>query len=230
MIYNLPLFPLNTVLFPGMPITLHIFEARYKQMINECLDQGHPFGVVLIQKVEEALGPVAQPHTVGCTAEIAQVQRLQEGRLNVLALGRERFRIHELQYDQPYLVGLVESFPLQMADARLTATAGQRLRPWLERYLRTLSEAGDVAFDTSQLPEDPVMLAFLAATVLQVPAGRKQDLLASEEAAAMLNTMNKLYRQEIPLLRLQSFKPPFTGGVPLWSELRLRPALKDDCE
>ncbi len=67
---KIPLFPLKTVLFPGMPINLHIFEERYRLMINRCIDEQLPFGVVLIQKGEEALGPFwPNSHQVGCTAE-----------------------------------------------------------------------------------------------------------------------------------------------------------------
>ncbi len=77
--FEIPLFPLNTVLFPGTPIHLHIFEERYKQMINLCLQEQRPFGVVLIRNGMEALGPLAEPFHIGCTAEIAHVERLEDG-------------------------------------------------------------------------------------------------------------------------------------------------------
>ncbi|MCS7071304.1 MAG: LON peptidase substrate-binding domain-containing protein, partial [Anaerolinea sp.] len=74
----LPLFPLNTVLFPGIPISLHIFEDRYKLMINRCLNSQMPFGIVLLQSGSEVqgAGPAPQPYSIGCTAHIVQVQRL----------------------------------------------------------------------------------------------------------------------------------------------------------
>ena len=78
--FELPLFPLNTVLFPGMPLTLHIFEDRYKLMIGKCIQERQPFGVVLIRRGLEALGPVADTHSVGCMAFIRQVERLEQGR------------------------------------------------------------------------------------------------------------------------------------------------------
>ena len=85
--FELPLFPLNTVLFPGMPLPLHIFEDRYKQMINNCLEEKEPFGVVLIRNGKEALGPLAQPHSIGCTARIVEVQKLSDGRMNITSVG-----------------------------------------------------------------------------------------------------------------------------------------------
>ena len=89
----LPLFPLNTVLFPGMPLGLYIFEERYKLMMAQCLQEEQPFGVVLIAQGKEAMGPAAEPHPVGCTAVITEVQKLNDGRMNIVAVGQERFHI-----------------------------------------------------------------------------------------------------------------------------------------
>lgn len=203
MAFDLPLFPLNTVLFPGMPLTLHIFEERYRQMIKSCVDDKQPFGVALIKQGVEAMGPLAQPHGVGCTAEIAQVQALKDGRMNILAVGRERFQIVSLHYDRPYLRATVEPFPLLDADGSEDAySAAERLRPRAEAYVRLLSEAGDVDFDTSSLPQDPEALAYLAATVLQIPNSQKQDLLATGAVLPMLTAMHDLFRREMPVLRL----------------------------
>ncbi|NDJ75348.1 MAG: peptidase S16 [Chloroflexi bacterium] len=199
--FELPLFPLNTVLFPGMPINLHIFEPRYRQMVNQCLETQQPFGVVLIEDGQEALGPLAKPHPVGCTAQITQVDRRPDGRMNILAIGVERFQIHQLDYEQPYLVGTVELLPLGIDDPQLLEQAGDRLRPWVERYLAVLSQvAENVDFDPSRLPIDPVALANLAAAVVQIPADQKQTLLATPQAAEFLTVMRTVYRREVALL------------------------------
>lgn len=196
----IPLFPLNTVLFPGMPLTLHIFEDRYKSMVGECVRRREPFGVVLIQKGMEALGPLANPHPVGCTAEIVQVQEVGDGRLNILAIGQERFRILSLNHDKPYLQGVVERFPLDESAPETNHASGQ-LRPWVIEYLSVLSTVGELEFDPGQLPEEPESLAFLAATLLQIPNRQKQALLAKRGAKTLLTEMRSLYRQELPLLR-----------------------------
>lgn len=212
--YELPLFPLDTVLFPGMPLTLHIFEERYKEMVDLCLDTKQPFGVVLIRRSLEAMGPLAEPHMVGCTAEIAQIEPLVNERLNILAVGRDRFRIVSLQQDKPYLTGTVEAFPLAAAPDAWRSV--HRLRPWIEEYLHLLSEAGDVEFEADDLPEEPEALAYLAATVLQVPNQQKQELLAAPAAGDLLRTVSKLYRKELPLLRtlLREEKKVKTGPGP----------------
>ncbi|HSM56765.1 MAG TPA: LON peptidase substrate-binding domain-containing protein [Candidatus Sulfomarinibacteraceae bacterium] len=201
--YELPLFPLNTVLFPGMPLTLHVFEERYKTMVNQCLGEGMPFGVVLIKEGVEADGPLAEPHPIGCTAEIAQVQPLLGERMNILVLGGERFRIVSLEPQQNagFLKGQVQNYPLEWLPMDDTAQASRQLRPWVREYLALLSDAGDVEFDFESLPDDAESLAFLAATVLQVPNSQKQELLAVPGIARLLSDIHTLYRRELPVLR-----------------------------
>ncbi len=196
--YKLPLFPLNTVLFPGMPLRLHIFEDRYKEMMSLCLQGRQPFGVVLIREGVEANGPLAQPHLVGCSAQIVQVEPLAGGRMNVTAVGQERFKILTLNYDSAYLAGIVESLPLD--NPHSLTDSGSRLRPWLKRYLEMLTQAGNIEFDSAQLPDDALSLAYLAAYLLQVPPAQKQALLAMDEAPAFVNAVSKLCRREVLLL------------------------------
>lgn len=199
--YRLPLFPLKTVLFPNMPITLHIFEPRYRLMIAQCLQTDQPFGVVLIREGREALGPLAEPHPVGCSAEITDVEHLEDGRMNIVAVGRERFRILSLSRELPYLVGTVE--PLAPGDAQApdVIQASRQLRPWVERYLAVLARASEsVTFDPTALPEDPLTLGYLAASLVQIPVDEKQALLATGEAVSLLAEMRAIYRREVALL------------------------------
>ena len=196
---ELPLFPLNTVLFPGMPLSLHIFEERYRQMIRLCLDTQQPFGVVLIRQGVEALGPLAEPHNIGCTAQITRMEPLDDGCMNILTAGRERFRIFSLSYELPYLVGRVEMAPFENQDPQALATA-RRLRPWVDRYLKTLARVGSVEFDPPDLPGDPLALAYLAAYVLQVPPAEKQTFLDVDKAGQLLADLLAVYRREVTLL------------------------------
>lgn len=201
MTYELPLFPLNTVLFPGMPLALHIFEERYKQMIRVCLAKQIPFGVVLIRDGQEAQGPPAEPYEIGCTAEIAHRQRLPGDRLHILALGKERFRIRATSRERPYLVSTVEPFPLRMDGECDLAAYGRQLRGLVERYFALLGEAELAEFDQSQLPDEPAALAYVGAGVLQAPNPQKQALLGCETATELLTEVIRSYRTEIPLLR-----------------------------
>lgn len=206
---DLPLFPLNTVLFPGMPLNLHIFEERYKKMINLCLSGNQPFGVVLISSGQEALGPLAEPHMIGCTAQITQAQPLREGQMHITAIGRERFRVHSIdRSSQPYLVGSVDMYPLEGEEESAIKTGGVKLRAWIYRYLKTLEEAGQVQFDSRKLPNDPTSLAYLGAVVLQqISAKQKQELLEAPRATIMFDQLRSLYRREVALLEAMLTPP-----------------------
>ena len=100
---DIPLFPLNVVLMPGTPLPLHIFEERYKQMVNECLDSEREFGMVLADE--------SGTRQVGCTARIVElVQRYDDGRMVILVEGSRRFKLKNIFTDKPYYVGEVEYF------------------------------------------------------------------------------------------------------------------------
>jgi Lon protease-like protein len=199
--FKMPLFPLNTVLFPGMPLPLHIFEDRYKQMIQDCLDQGLPFGVVLILHGREALGTLAEPHRIGCTARILEVEKNSNGHLDITTVGQHRFRILSLIHDSPYLIGEVEYFPMETDDPLKLIQEARRLTHKVREYMHILNEVDRVELDTSNLPEDPLVLAHLAAVLLQTPPEDKQELLNSASTLELLNKTNRIYSREIPLLR-----------------------------
>lgn len=199
---ELPLFPLNTVLFPGMPIGLHIFEDRYKLMIDKCVQERQPFGVVLIKSGTEALGPVAEPYPVGCIAYVTQVQRLEQGRMNIGAMGHERFQILEFDDSRPYLVGQVEKYPLHEGEPEAIKRAAQRLRPWVIRYLEAIPQDDDEEeLDFQQVSDDPIPLAYLAATLLQIPPDEKQSFLATKDASTLLGELRAIYRREVALMK-----------------------------
>jgi Lon protease-like protein len=205
---ELPLFPLNTVLFPGMPIHLHIFEARYKQMINRCLGEKLPFGVVLIRHGMEAHGPLARPHRMGCTAHITQMETLHQGRMNLVAVGETRFRIQHLYPEKyPYLTGDVTFDPLPEGDTETLIAAMRALRTWVGRYLEALGRPERLPFSVDRFPDDPLLFTYLAATLLQMPAEQKQPLLEAPDAVSMVASLTHLYRREIALVRVLS-QPP----------------------
>jgi Lon protease-like protein len=199
---ELPLFPLNTVLFPGMPLNLHIFEERYKRMVNACLETRKPFGVVLIKKGSEALGPLADPHRIGTTARILRVERLPDGRMNILTVGEERFAIVSLgEHPDDYLVGDVEFLPSQEDDVTALAPATDALRPWVRAYINILTRAQLIQADMSHLPVEPLELAYLAAYLLQTDPREKQTLLETDTAFDLVGETLKLYKKEVILLK-----------------------------
>ena len=101
---ELPVLPLNAVLFPGGRLPLHIFEERYKLMISRCVERGEPFGVCLIRRGSEVGEAAVEPFRVGTTAHIRELQELAEGRLNIVCTGGQRFTIREIsdRLGQPF--------------------------------------------------------------------------------------------------------------------------------
>jgi len=201
--YELPIFPLESVLFPGTPVSLFIFEERYKLMMRRCIDERRPFGVALIRRGREAGGALAEPHAVGCTARIAAVEPLDEGRMNLTAVGEERFRILELSRDEPYLLGKVENLPIAASHSVEMARGARHLGPWVARYLALLDRANpwiDIKLDRLELPDDPLLLVCWAAALLQIPAAEKQPLLEAPSAGEMVEGVARLYRRETAVL------------------------------
>ena len=209
----LPLFPLQTVLFPGMALPLHIFEPRYQLMINECLSRAAPFGVVLIQSGRE-VGEPATPHVIGTTAHIAGAERMADGRLNLEVVGQQRFHILSLHHDQAYLTGTVEEYPLAGGDERAAHQSARALLPWLGRYMSLLSEKAEAKFDPADMPREPASIAYLAAIIAQIPMPEKQQLLALASAQELLDQERAIYRRETALVRamLQTQRPSQSTG------------------
>lgn len=200
--YELPLFPLNTVLFPGTPLQLHIFEERYKMMIGKCLEDHSPFGVVLISQGMEAGGPLAEPQTIGCAAQIIHAQRLNEGRMNIVALGQGRFRLRHIDREtNPYLVGRVEDLALRNPQPEITDRLAGELRPKVVRFIQALVTAGNGEFDVQQVPQDSISLAYMAAAILQIPATPKQRLLEIDQAEDLLSALISEFRRENAFLK-----------------------------
>lgn len=199
--YELALFPLNMVLFPGMPLPLHIFEERYKQMIADCLRENRPFGVVLIAEGRAEGGPAARPYAIGCTAEIAQVEPLDDGRMVIMTVGRERFRIVRLEHNRPYLVGVVEPAPLVDEDEARVAEGAARLEPLVVEYLDKLAQMGNIDARPDDPPADPASLAYLGAALIQLPPEEKQGLLALDRLTELSAALGRAYRGELALMR-----------------------------
>jgi hypothetical protein len=196
---DLPLFPLNTVLFPGMVLPLHIFEERYKLMIGRCVEDNRPFGVVLIREGGE-VGGGATPHDVGTTAVIAGASRTSDGRYNLVTIGSERFRLLAIRDDLPYLVGSVERWPLSGGAVEPAQLQARSMLALFEQYLDLLVKAQGHRMEIEQIPEEPRALALLVAIALQVPLAQKQDLLCRPSVVDLLRAEQVVLRRERLLL------------------------------
>lgn len=180
---RLPVFPLNTVLFPGLALPLHIFEPRYRRMVADCLEGDRTFGVCLIRSGEEVGGP-AEPYPVGTTCEIRRVTRLQDGRMLLETVGRERFRVLRLVREKEYLEAEVEPFPEQETDTPEALL--QQVREQAEAYVSARLLLSGRSAEDVRLPEAALPLSRVVAAVLDLPLDRRQELLETTEAGARL--------------------------------------------
>lgn len=173
---ELPLFPLNTVLFPGAPLALHIFEERYKSLVRRCLDEQCPFGVLLIRSGEEVGGP-AEPFEVGTTVRIVRVEHLDEGRMKLACVGERRFRLDRTTSKGPYLVGevsVLECIDREGDDVRdLADTAGALYAEYYRLYLAASNQWSRHI----EMPGDPSQLADFIAFRMNAGLWTKQRLL-----------------------------------------------------
>jgi uncharacterized protein len=208
--YEIPLFPLNTVLFPGMPLNLLIFEDRYKSMLQRVMTTNQTFGVSLIRSGSEAMGPLPEPHEIGCTARVISVDPMDDGRFNLTVVGDERYRILQVNNSRDYLTGYVEALPLETPLSLEVVKGSHILRKRVFSYLTILTQHAhqteqtdteiNVNLDQLELPDDPLLLIYLASALLQVPAGEKQALLEAESASTLLEQVQRLYRRELAML------------------------------
>jgi Lon protease-like protein len=194
----LPLFPLEqVVLFPGMSLPLRIFEERYKVMIGACQVTDQLFGVVLIRSGSE-VGAPAEPERVGCTARMVRVDRLPDGRMYILTIGEQRFRLLGPARVAPegYLVGDV----LMLADRPPDSVTSDLLASVKQEFIRyqqsTLSVAGAKA--PPELPGDPVRLSYRIAATLFVDPRERQRLLEMDEVSSRLQHELVLLKREMP--------------------------------
>ena len=173
---ELPLFALNSVLFPGTTLPLHIFEERYKLMIGRCLESKSPFGVLLIRSGNE-VGGVAEPFEIGTTARIVRVQHLDEGRMNLVCLGEHRFRLSRKVSETPYLVGEVELLQSTEAEGDEVKDLGDTVAALFGEYYRLYLAVSNQWTRQIAMPGAPGELADFVASRLAVTVWTKQQLL-----------------------------------------------------
>lgn len=199
---ELPLFPLNVVLFPGQTLPLHIFEPRYRVMINRCIERGEPFGVVLARDENPD-----SPYEVGTAARITQAERLDDGRLNILTVGVERFQLRNVRMsDDAYLIGEAEPFPLS-DDAAVPKGLRRRVVTLLRRYLKLLSVTSGCRIKFPRIPRDASSVAVFAAIVLQIDLEDKQELLSLDSVADILEEELIILEDEVFGLTLMTRAP-----------------------
>ncbi|AFZ50870.1 peptidase S16, lon domain protein [Dactylococcopsis salina PCC 8305] len=179
---ELPLFPLpDVVLFPGRPLPLHIFEFRYRMMMNTILETDRRFGVLMFDPVKGEIAPV------GCCAEISQFQRLPDDRIKMLTLGQQRFRVLNWVREKPYRVGLVEWIEDETPDTDLRPLA-QDVEALLNDVVKLSAKLTDQKIELpDDVPDLPRELSFWIASNLYGVASEQQSLLEMQDTKARLD-------------------------------------------
>ncbi len=201
----LPLFPLSrVVLFPGMLLPLHVFEERYRLMIGTCQVTDGLFGVSLIRAGRE-VGPPAEPEPVGCVARILDVERLPDGRMNVLTIGEERFRLSA--QPEPTAEGFLRGrarIMLSSESAPVEPRLVAQVRAQLAAYLAALARLGvkESSADEAEIPRDAAALSFRVGSVVRVDARERQRLLEIDDVAERLRAELALLRRELQATQL----------------------------
>lgn len=206
----LPLFPLEqVVLFPGMSLPLHIFEERYKVMIGACQVTDQLFGVLRIRSGSE-VGTPADPERVGCSARMLRIDRLPDGRMAILTIGEQRFRLQGAARIMPegYLVGDVRMLSDEASEpvaADLVSTITEEFGKYQTAALSLQQSGSGGAVKPAALPADPVRLSYQIAATLHIHPRERQHLLELDDVASRL-------AQELRLLRRENRPGPATIG------------------
>ncbi|HEX9628638.1 MAG TPA: LON peptidase substrate-binding domain-containing protein [Pyrinomonadaceae bacterium] len=190
---ELPIFPLALVLFPGVPLPLHIFEPRYRQMLNDVRAGNSLFGVSYFDAStsEKDMPPAGH---VGCVAEITETQPMPDGRANILTVGIIRYRIEEyVERDDPYLLARVSYFEDEEEDRNLLSESARDVAETFTRIARAVRTIND---ERAHLPDitdtEPQRLSFLVAAAMEVDTNVKQDLLELRSTAERLQRLREM--------------------------------------
>ncbi len=195
----IPLLPLDTVLFPGMVLSLDVERVEERHVIDACLDRDTPFGVVLSRP--DPLGFQALPHQVGTAAYVTSYEPLDATRMRVRAVGSERFMVTHFYRRGNVMTATVVPYPFQEAPDGKTAWLAARLRPLVMAYLEVLADVLGRPMTGEEVPTSPLALACFTAVVLQVDNGVKQSLLSVAALSDLLEAERRLLHQELALLR-----------------------------
>ena len=217
----LPLFPLNTPLVPGLVLPLHIFEPRYRELVEDLLarpdEDEREFGIVAVRDGHDVgRDGMTALYPVGTATVLRQAERLPDGRFDIVTTGTRRFRILDVDASRPLLVGAVEFLDevTDPADALLAAQVARNF----QRYRAALS--GQVSQDPEEdeaLPDDPTVLSYLVTAAMVLPVAERQSLLAAASTTDRLAQARALLARESALISRLSAVPaldlPVTPSV-----------------
>jgi Lon protease-like protein len=200
----LPLFPLGTVLYPGLVLPLNIFEERYRELVRDLLDGAEPrrFGVIAIREGRETdITGVSSLYDVGCLAMLREVTELPDGRYELVTVGTDRFRLHALDDSKPYLRGEIELLDEPAGDEIETPVVMAAVQRGFRSYLDVLATQGPATISVPELPDEPILLSYLVAASVIIDLPERQQLLAEPDALSRLTAERALLAKETAMLR-----------------------------
>jgi|SRR2546425_4084199 len=195
---ELPLFPLAVVLFPGVPLPLHIFEPRYRQMLTDIRVSNNFFGLSYFDSStsEKDIPPAGH---VGCVAEVTETQTLPDGRANILTVGLIRYRVEEyLERGDPYLVAQVSFFEDEEEADELLSESSREVAETFTRIARAVRIIND---ERASLPDisdtEPQRLSFLVAAAMEIETEIKQELLELRSTCERLRRLRDMLARAV---------------------------------
>jgi len=195
---DLPIFPLSIVLFPGVPLPLHIFEQRYRQMLNDIQVSNNLFGISYFDAStsQQEIPPAGH---IGCVAEVSETQTLPDGRSNILTVGVIRYQIEEyIERGDPYLVARVSFFEDEEDDNELLRNSSREVAETFTRIARAVRTIND---ERASLPDisdtEPQQLSFLVAAAMEVDTDLKQELLEMRSTSERLRRLRDMLARAV---------------------------------
>ena len=195
---ELPMFPLPVVLFPGVPLPLHIFEPRYRQMLDDIRITNNLFGLAYFDSSTSELDAPAVGQ-IGCVAEVTETQTFPDGRSNILTIGVIRYRIESyVENGDPYFVARVQFFEDDEEDENVLTEAAVEVAETFTRIaqaVRTINDERAILPDISDT--EPQRLSFLVAAAMEVEVDVKQELLELRSTSERLQRLRRLLNQAV---------------------------------
>lgn len=190
---ELPVFPLPVVLFPGVPLPLHIFEPRYRKMLSDIKVGNNFFGLSYFD-ASNAVTDFPPAGHIGCVAEVTETQLLPDGRSNILTIGLIRYRVEDyVEHGDPYLVARVNFFEDQEESGELLTQSSRSVAETFARIARAVRIIND---ERASLPDisdtEPQRLSFLVAAAMEIDAELKQELLELESTSERLRRLSDM--------------------------------------
>jgi ATP-dependent Lon protease len=190
---QLPIFPLSIVLFPGVPLPLHIFEPRYRQMLEDIRAGNSLFGLSYFDSSNSDAEVPPAGH-IGCVAEVTETQTLPDGRSNILTVGVIRYRIESyVKSNEPYLIARVDFFEDEPEDDEVLRESSREVADSFTRIARAVRVIND---ERASLPDisdtEPQRLSFLVAAAMEVDADVKMELLELQSTSERLNRLREM--------------------------------------